>query len=97
MTKHAVDRFREEGRRIVTLGLSPLAGICASGFSESQFWNTMFRRAFESRMVNNRIFNLQGQAAFKRRFHGEEEPVYVAFRKGTLAEMTGLLRLCKAL
>lgn len=97
MTKYAVDRFRQEGRRVVTLGLSPLAGISASGFNESRFWNAMFRRAFESRMVNHHIFNLRGQAAFKRRFHGQEEPLYIAFRKGTATEMTGLLRLCKAL
>jgi lysylphosphatidylglycerol synthetase-like protein (DUF2156 family) len=96
LTKFAVDRFRKEGHSIVTLGLSPLADIKASGFPESGFWRTMFARAYDSKSVNSRIFNLQGQAAFKRRFHGEEEPTYIAFRKGSVMEMTGLLRLCKA-
>jgi len=97
LTKFAVDRFRKEGHRIVTLGLSPLADIKPSGFSESGFWRTMFARAYDSKSVNSRIFNLQGQAAFKRRFHGAEEPTYIAFRKGSVMEMTGLLRLCKAI
>lgn len=96
LTKFAVDRFRKEGRDIVTLGLSPLAGVAESGFDESRFWRSMFSRAYSSRRINRHIFNLQGQAAFKRRFHGEEEPTYIAFRKASFFEMAGLLRLCKA-
>lgn len=97
LTKFAVDRFRTEGHALVTLGLSPLAGIDESGFRESRFWRTMFARAYASRRVNSRIFNVQGQAAFKRRFHGEEEPTYIAFRSGSPVGMTALLRLCKAI
>ncbi len=36
LTKFAVDRFREEGISVVTLGLSPLVDIEASGFAESE-------------------------------------------------------------
>ncbi|QPC89914.1 phosphatidylglycerol lysyltransferase domain-containing protein [Mesorhizobium sp. INR15] len=97
LTKYAVDRFREEGISVVTLGLSPMLDIGPSGFAENDFWRSTFQRAYESPWVNRRRFNLQGQAAFKRRFHGEEEPVYVAFRKGTYIEMLGLLRLIKAI
>ena len=96
MTKFAADRFREEGVPLVTLGLSPLLDIGPSGFAESGFWRGAFQTAYGSRFINRSRFNLQGQAAFKRRFHGMEEPVYVAFRKGTLMEMLGLLRLVKA-
>ncbi|MER8784005.1 hypothetical protein NKH60_22600, partial [Mesorhizobium sp. M1006] len=42
------------------------------------------------------LSNLQGQAAFKRRFHGVEEPTYLAFRKGTFFEALSLLRLIRA-
>jgi lysylphosphatidylglycerol synthetase-like protein (DUF2156 family) len=97
LTKFAVDRFREQGISVVTLGLSPLVDIEPSGFAESDFWRRAFQRTYRSDFVNRRRFNLQGQAAFKRRFHGAEEPTYVAFRKGTFLEMLGLLRLIKAI
>ncbi|MBZ9675159.1 phosphatidylglycerol lysyltransferase domain-containing protein [Mesorhizobium sp. ES1-1] len=97
LTKFAVDRFRQEGIAVVTLGLSPMLDIVPSGFAESDFWRKAFQRAYDSPWVNRRRFNLQGQAAFKRRFHGVEEPVYIAFRKGTYIEMLGLLRLVKAI
>ncbi|MFK0691233.1 phosphatidylglycerol lysyltransferase domain-containing protein [Mesorhizobium sp. IMUNJ 23033] len=97
LTKFAVDRFREEGISVVTLGLSPLVDIEASGFAESNFWRGTFQRAYGSAWVNRSKFNLQGQAAFKRRFHGQEQPTYIAFRKGTFVEMLGLLRLVKAI
>ncbi|RWF63405.1 phosphatidylglycerol lysyltransferase domain-containing protein [Mesorhizobium sp.] len=97
LTKFAVDRFREEGKSVVTLGLSPLVDIEASGFAKSSFWRSTFQRAYGSAWINRSKFNLQGQAAFKRRFHGQEQPTYVAFRRGTLVEMLGLLRLVKAI
>ncbi|TPN75435.1 DUF2156 domain-containing protein [Mesorhizobium sp. CU2] len=97
LTKFAVDRFREEGISQVTLGLSPLLDVEPSGFAESDFWRGAFQRAYNSPWVNRSRFNLQGQAAFKRRFHGVEEPTYIAFRKGTFVEMLGLLRLMKAI
>ena len=97
LTKFAVDRFRGEGISVVTLGLSPMLDVGANGFAESSFWRNAFERAYESPWVNRSKFNLKGQAAFKRRFHGVEEPTYIAFRKGTLVEMLGLLRLIKAI
>jgi lysylphosphatidylglycerol synthetase-like protein (DUF2156 family) len=95
LTKFAVDRFREEGISSVTLGLSPMAGIEPSGFAESDFWRTWFQRSYDSDLINRHRFNLRGQAAFKRRFHGTEEPTYLAFRKGSFMEMFALLRLLK--
>lgn len=97
LTKFAVDRFRNEGISVVTLGLSPMLDVGANGFAESSFWRNAFERAYESPWVNRSKFNLKGQAAFKRRFHGIEEPTYIAFRQGRLIEMLGLLRLIKAI
>lgn len=97
LTKFAVDQFRKEGISSVTLGLSPLADMAPSGFPESVFWRGAFSRAFDSRLVNRHRFNLQGQAAFKRRFHGVEEPAYIAFKRGTATGMLALLRLLKAI
>ena len=97
MTKFATDRFREEGRWEVSFGLSPLAAIAASGFAESRLWRSCFERAYRSKRVNTRVFNLQGQAAFKRRFHGHERATYIAFKRGTPLQMLALLRLLKTL
>ncbi len=95
LTKFAVDRFRAEGLETVTLGLSPLSGLAPSGLPESAFWRGAFRRAYESKLVNRHVFNLKGQAAFKRRFHGVEEPVYIAFDGAGAIGMLALLRLLK--
>jgi lysylphosphatidylglycerol synthetase-like protein (DUF2156 family) len=97
LTKYAADRFREEGRIHLSFGLSPLAAITASGFHESRIWRRSFERAFRSKRVNEKVFNLQGQAAFKRRFHGEEQASYIAFKRGSPVEMLALLRLIKTL
>ena len=70
---------------------SPRAG------AESRLWRTLFEKAFLSEKVNTHIFNLRGQAAFKRRFHGEEVPTYIAFKRPTPIEMIALLRLLKTL
>jgi lysylphosphatidylglycerol synthetase-like protein (DUF2156 family) len=96
LTKFAADRFRDEGLAFVTLGLSPLAAIEESGFAESAVLRGAMRRLFSSSWINRRIFNLEGQAAFKRRFHGTEEPVYVAFRRLSPMQMLAILRLSKA-
>lgn len=95
LTKYAADRFRQEGSEIMTLGLSPLAGVEKSQFLESTVWRYLYQRAFLSPLVNRRIFNVQGQAAFKRRFHGNEIQTYIAFKRGTPTETLALLRLLK--
>lgn len=97
LTKFAADRFREEGHARVKLGLSPLAAIAASGFTESGVWRKLFERAFHSDRINTHIFSLRGQAAFKRRFHGEEVATYIAFKRRSPMEMVALLRLLKTL
>ncbi len=96
LTKFAADRLRDEGRTFITLGLSPLAGVKESGFVESAMMRRSLQKLYGSSWINSRIFNLEGQAAFKRRFHGVEEPVYIAFRRLSPFQMLGLLRLCKA-
>lgn len=97
LTKFAADRFRAEGRCEVSFGLSPLAAIAASGFAESRIWRRCFEKAYGSKRINTKVFNLQGQAAFKRRFHGEERATYIASKRGSPLEMLALLRLLKTL
>ncbi|WP_416236824.1 phosphatidylglycerol lysyltransferase domain-containing protein [Rhizobium sp. CC-YZS058] len=97
LTKFAADRFRSEGHERLTLGLSPLASLGPSGYPESAVWAWLFSRAYASPRINARFFNLQGQAAFKRRFHGEEVPTYIAFKRRTPLEMLALLRVLKTM
>ncbi|RZI57760.1 MAG: hypothetical protein EOP94_03595, partial [Zymomonas sp.] len=44
-----------------------------------------------------RCVETPGQAAFKRRFHGEEIPTYIGFKRRTPLEILALLRLLKTL
>jgi len=97
LTKRAVDVFKAEGRERVMLGLSPLHNVEPSGFSESAPFRAMLRGLYKSDMVNRKVFNLQGHAAFKRRFHGCAEPRYFAWRGGSpFMHFISLMRLSKA-
>ena len=96
LTKFAADRLREEGRKFITLGLSPLAGMKESGFAESRLMLSAMQRFYKSQWINRRIFNVEGQAAFKRRFHGNEETTYIAFRRLSPFQVLAILRLSKA-
>jgi lysylphosphatidylglycerol synthetase-like protein (DUF2156 family) len=97
LTKHAVDIFKAEGRERVMLGLSPLCDVAPSGFAESAAFHKTLRGLYRSGAVNRRIFNLQGHAAFKRRFHGREEPRYFAWNAGSpFRHFISLMRLSKA-
>jgi lysylphosphatidylglycerol synthetase-like protein (DUF2156 family) len=81
----------------MTFGLSPLANITESGFAESKIWKNLFRGSFSSKRINARFCNLEGQAAFKGRFQGNETASYIAFKWGALPQMIALLRLMKAI
>lgn len=97
LTKRAVDTFKAEGLGCVMLGLSPLASPGPSGFAESPAFRWLLARLYASKQVNARIFNLEGHAAFKRRFHGREIPRYFAWGSGSpFMHFTSLLRLSKA-
>jgi lysylphosphatidylglycerol synthetase-like protein (DUF2156 family) len=96
LTRHAVEAFKREGMREVRLGLSPLAPTPPSPFRENPLLGTFLRATFRSSVINRRIFNLAGQAAYKRRFHGVEEPLYMATRRGLSAlQLIAVLRLSK--
>lgn len=97
LTKRATDIFKAEGRERVMLGLSPVAGMAPSGYAESAAFRSLMERLYDADVVNRRIFNLKGHAAFKRRFHGREEPRYFAWKSGIpVWQFISLLRLSKA-
>lgn len=98
LTKRAVDIFKGEGIETVMLGLSPVAGMGPSGYAESAAFRGLLGWFYDNDIVNRRIFNLKGHAAFKRRFHGREEPRYFAWAKGNpYWHFISLLRLSKAI
>jgi lysylphosphatidylglycerol synthetase-like protein (DUF2156 family) len=97
LTKRAADIFKAEGKEVLMLGLSPLCDVEPSGFAESAAFRAMLQRLYRSGAVNRKVFNLAGHAAFKRRFHGREEPRYLAWNSGSpFAHFIALMRLSKA-
>jgi lysylphosphatidylglycerol synthetase-like protein (DUF2156 family) len=80
----------------MTLGLAPLAVSGPSGFHEPALMRALLAHLAASKVVNERVFNLNGHAAFKRRLHAREEPVYFAWRRGSgLRHLVALMRLSK--
>ena len=95
--KRAVDLFRQEGRSTVFLSLAPLADPGPSGFPESAPFRWTAEKLFCSKTVNKRIFNIQGHAEQRRRFHGRKVSRYFAWGCGSpFLHFVSLLRLCKA-
>lgn len=95
--KFAVDRFKQEGIQEVKLGLSPLAWIENRQFRRNPFLHHSFRYGFRAGWVNRYFYNLQGHAAYKRHFKGQEEPMHYAspvlfndVRIASLLRLTGV-------
>lgn len=96
LTRFAIETFKREGLQEVRLGLSPLAPSDGEGDRPHRLIGAAFRRIYESDWLNARIFNFKGQAQFKRRFHGREEPLFMAIRQGSAAlQVLALVRLSK--
>jgi lysylphosphatidylglycerol synthetase-like protein (DUF2156 family) len=94
----AIDAFREEGRKWLFLGLSPMADIEDKEFRHSAFLSASFGHAFVCPLINRFFYPLQGHAAHKREFRGSAEQTYFAFNRGlALPRMLKLLRACNML
>ena len=64
-------------------------------FQKSWWTQYLFRKTYNSRMLNRRVYNLVGHAKYKRRFRGREEKVYFASRsKYGLRQFVSLVSLC---
>lgn len=97
LMKRAVDTFKVEGREIVTLSLAPFAGIEPSGYRESPAFRLLLDSLFKSKLVNRKVFNIQGHAEQRRRAYGRPIPRYFAWGCGSpFLHMLATLRLCKA-
>jgi phosphatidylglycerol lysyltransferase len=76
--KSIIGTLQSEGVQELKLGLSPCAWIEPSGFTESRWLRWLFRKSFDSKLMNRRAYNMRGHAEYKRRFRGREEKVYFA-------------------
>jgi lysylphosphatidylglycerol synthetase-like protein (DUF2156 family) len=91
----AIDAFREEGKKSLFLGLSPMADIEDKDFRHSALLSWYFRQAFACPLYNRFFFPLQGHASHKREFRGTAEQTYFAFNTGfALVRMLKLWRAC---
>ena len=94
--KHAIEVFQSEGLQELRFGLSPLAWIEDNEFRSSWLLGKLFRTGFSSRLINKRVYNLQGHAQYKRRYRGQEDKVYFATRSPlNLLQLAAVVKTCK--
>jgi lysylphosphatidylglycerol synthetase-like protein (DUF2156 family) len=91
----AIQTFQDEGKVILSLGLSPLCGIEDKELSSNRLVSFGFRAVYRSRLFNQVIYPLQGFAAHKGAFCGSAEQTYCAFRRGlALSQLVKMPRAC---
>jgi lysylphosphatidylglycerol synthetase-like protein (DUF2156 family) len=91
----AIRTFQDEGKVILSLGLSPLCGIEDKELSSNRLLSFGFRAVYRSRLFNKLIYPLQGFAAHKGAFCGSTEQTYCAFKRGlALSQLVKMPRAC---
>jgi lysylphosphatidylglycerol synthetase-like protein (DUF2156 family) len=91
----AIRTFQDEGKVILSLGLSPLCGIEDKELSSNRLVSFGFRAVYHSRLFNKLIYPLQGFAAHKGAFCGSTEQTYCAFKRGlALSQLVKMPRAC---
>jgi lysylphosphatidylglycerol synthetase-like protein (DUF2156 family) len=91
----AIRTFQDEGKVILSLGLSPLCGIEGKELSSNRLMSFAFRAAYSSRLFNDLVYPLQGFAAHKGAFCGSAEQTYCAFKRGlALSQLVKMPRAC---
>ena len=91
----AIRTFQDEGKAILSLGLSPLCGIEDKELSSNRLVSFGFRAVYRSRLFNELIYPLQGFAAHKGAFCGSAEQTYCAFKRGlALSQLVKMPRAC---
>jgi lysylphosphatidylglycerol synthetase-like protein (DUF2156 family) len=91
----AIRTFQNEGKIILSLGLSPLCGIEDKELPSNRLVSFGFRAVYRSRLFNELIYPLQGFAAHKGAFGGSAEQTYCAFQRGfALSQLIKMPRAC---
>ncbi|MFH5803620.1 phosphatidylglycerol lysyltransferase domain-containing protein [Alienimonas sp. DA493] len=104
--KHAIETFKEEGREVLRLGLSPLAGDesgrrAANPYRENKLLAFTFGFGFGAGWINNKKYALANHAEYKRRFRGAEDRTYYAaptfLNTGAILALTRMMGLRRPL
>jgi lysylphosphatidylglycerol synthetase-like protein (DUF2156 family) len=91
----AIRTFQDEGKAMLSLGLSPLCGIEDEELSTNRLVSFGFRAVYRSRLFNRLVYPLQGFAAHKGAFCGSAEQTYCAFKRGlALSQLVKMPRAC---
>ena len=92
--KRIIETLKQEGVQQLKLGLSPLARIQDNDYRCNRMTSGLFRRMYNSQLLNRYCYNVVGHADYKSRFRGEEEKVYFAsqsrFNSRRLLALIGL-------
>jgi lysylphosphatidylglycerol synthetase-like protein (DUF2156 family) len=95
MLYRAIRTFQDEGKVILSLGLSPLCGIEDKELSSNRLVSFGLRAVYHSRLFNKLIYPLQGFAAHKGAFCGSAEQTYCALKRGlALSQLVKMPRAC---
>jgi lysylphosphatidylglycerol synthetase-like protein (DUF2156 family) len=78
----AIRAFQNEGKAILSLGLSPLCGVEDKDLSNNRLMSFGFRTVYRNPLFNALVYPLQGFAAHKGAFCGSAEQTYCAFKEG---------------
>jgi lysylphosphatidylglycerol synthetase-like protein (DUF2156 family) len=90
----AIQTFQGEGKRWLSLGLSPIAQIEDKDFRKNWLVRRTFRFIYTNTLFNRFIYSFQGLELNKREFDGIAEQTYFAFN--TLPALPRLIKLLRA-
>jgi lysylphosphatidylglycerol synthetase-like protein (DUF2156 family) len=94
----AIEKFQKEGKKLLSLGLSPFAYIEDKDFAQNKNWlvRRAFRFAYTNSLFNRYVYPMQGHEAHKRVYRGRTEQTYYAFNTPpSLPRLLKLLVACK--
>jgi lysylphosphatidylglycerol synthetase-like protein (DUF2156 family) len=91
----AIRAFQDEGKSVLSLGLSPLCGIEDKDLANNRLLSFAFRLSFRSALFNRFIYPLRGFAAHKQSFCGSAKQTFCAFkRRLSLSQLIKMPRAC---
>lgn len=94
ITKFAIERFQDEGREVLSLGLLPLYDVQDGEFHHNRRLKRFFQLAYH--FGDRLIYSFAGHADFKHRFRGDLHKMYFAtYRKINVVSLIALMRLCR--
>ncbi len=93
--RHAMESFKQEGKRHLFLGLSPLANIEDKEFTYNWLVRRIFRFVYANALFNRFLYPLQRLTNYKGAFAGTAAQSYYAFnRHPSLPRLIKVLRAC---